>query len=83
MALYFLSYDLRKVRSYQPLYDELERFGGVRALESVWCFQHTGSNCVALRDHFVQFVDLDDGLIVIETSSWAGTRLNAQLPITW
>ena len=34
MALFFLSYDLRNKRDYQPLYDELKKFNAVRMLES-------------------------------------------------
>lgn len=38
MALYFLEYDLRKQRDYKKLYDELAKFGAVRILKSLWCF---------------------------------------------
>lgn len=34
MALYFPSYDLRKQRNYQPLYDELAKLKAIRVLES-------------------------------------------------
>ena len=33
--LYFIDYDLRKKRNYQPLYDELKRFGAIPMLESL------------------------------------------------
>ena len=42
-ALYFLSYDLVKVKDYQKLYDELSRFGAKRVLESVWCLGTRGT----------------------------------------
>ena len=71
MALFFLDYDLRKSRNYQPLYDELARFKAVRILESSWCFNRVNTNCKGLRDHFKQFIDSDDGLSVAEVTDWA------------
>jgi len=74
MALYFLSYDLRKQRNYQPLYDELARFNAVRVLESVWAFTRINTTAAGLRDYFRQFIDNDDGLLVIESKDWASWR---------
>lgn len=71
MALYFLSYDLRKQRNYQPLYDELASFTAVRVLESCWCFNRVNTSAAGLRDYFTQFVDSDDGLCVSEVTDWA------------
>ncbi|MCO5412139.1 hypothetical protein [Ralstonia mojiangensis] len=76
MALYFLDYDLRKQRNYQPLYDELARFNAVRMLESSWCFKRFNTNAANLRDHFKNFIDADDGLLVGEVNDWA--TFNAQ-----
>jgi hypothetical protein len=75
MALFFLSYDLRKSRDYQRMYDELAKYKAVRVLESLWCFNST-SAASALRDHFKGFIDSDDGLVVIQATNWA--TLNAQ-----
>ena len=71
MALYFLDYDLRKKRDYPKLDAELERFGAVRILESLWCFNRNETSTKGLRDHFMQFVDGDDALCVSEVTSWA------------
>lgn len=71
MALFFLDYDLRKQRNYQPLYDELARFGGVRILESSWCFNRFNTTAANLRDHLMQFIDADDGLWVVQVTDWA------------
>ena len=68
--LYFIDYDLRKKRNYQPLYDELKRFGAIPMLESWWCFR-SNSTAVAIRDHFAQFIDTDDGLSVSQVADWA------------
>ena len=68
MALFFLDYDLRKVRDYKSLYEELAKFNAVRVLESSWCFN---TNCSTLRDHFKKFIDADDGLNIVEVIDWA------------
>lgn len=71
MALFFLNYDLRKQRNYQPLYDELARFGAVRILESMWCFKRIDTNSEKLCNYFRQFIDADDGISVSEVVNWA------------
>lgn len=71
MALYFLDYDLRKQRNYQPLYDELTALGAVRVLQSTWCFNRSNTSPSNLRDHFRQFIDNDDAVCVTEVSNWA------------
>jgi hypothetical protein len=70
--LFTLEYDLRSpVRNYQPLYDELARFRAVRILESLWAFQRFDTSAEGLRNHFMRFIDSDDGLIVCQVSEWA------------
>ncbi len=71
MALFFISYDLRKGRDYQKLYDELNSFSAVRILESIWCFKRFNIDAAGLRDHFKKFIDSDDGLVVSEVINWA------------
>jgi hypothetical protein len=71
MALYILSYDLRKQRDYQPLWDELGKFHAVRILESDWCFNRINTDTKGLRDYFKKFIDSDDGLLVAEVNDWA------------
>jgi hypothetical protein len=53
MPLYLLSYDLRKQRNYQPLWDEFARFKAVRVLKSVWCFNRINTTSSGLRNHFM------------------------------
>lgn len=83
MALFLLSYDLRKVRDYQKLYDELNNFGAVKVLESCWCFKRFKINAEGLRNYFKQFIDNDDGLWVSQIAEdnagiplWAGYKLD-------
>lgn len=82
MALFFLSYDLRNKRDYQPLYDELKKFNAVRMLESCWCFNRINTDAQGLRNYFKQFVDSDDGLLVSQVAEinnvhqWAGWNLD-------
>jgi hypothetical protein len=77
MALYFLDYDLRNVRNYQALYDELARFNAVRVLKSTWCFSRVNTSASNLRDHFKQFIDADDGICVMDVSEWATSNVIA------
>jgi hypothetical protein len=76
MALYILTYDLRKARDYQTLWDEMEKFNAVRILESDWCFRRINTTAAGLRDYFRNFIDLDDGLFVAEMSEtqWASVN---------
>lgn len=72
MALYLLTYDLRKEgQDYKSLYDELKKFNAVRILESVWCFNRFNTNAEGLRNYFKQFIDENDGLFVAEITDWA------------
>jgi hypothetical protein len=76
MALYRISYDLRKKRDYQTLYDELSKFNAVSILESDWVFKRIKTNAEGLRNHFKKFVDADDGLFVTDVTDWATCNTN-------
>lgn len=71
MALYFLSYDLRKDKDYRLLFEELRRFSAVRILKSEWCFDSNNTSAADLRDYFKRYVDNDDGLSVAKVTDWA------------
>lgn len=76
MALYFITYDLRKERDYQKLYDELKNFEAVQVLESTWCFKRVNTSANGLRDYFKRFIDSNDGLLIVESSDWATFNTN-------
>ena len=72
MKLFIISYDLRNQRDYQKLHDELNRFKAKPVLESTWCLNLADSNTAKIvRDHFKQFIDSDDALMVSEVNNWA------------
>ena len=71
MSLFFLSYDLNNNKNYQKLYTELERLNAVRIIDSTWCFNRFNITAKDLRDHFKDFIDSDDSLIVSEVTAWA------------
>ncbi|EHV5558141.1 CRISPR-associated endonuclease Cas2 [Vibrio parahaemolyticus] len=75
MTTFFISYDLVANRDYKRLYTELEGFGAVRVLESVWCLKHSNTTASDLRDHLRGFIDRDDRLLVIQSADWASLRL--------
>ena len=76
MEKYFICYDLRNNRDYARLYDELKKFNAVQILESLYYFKYQNDQTEELRDHFIKFVDNDDGLIVIKSAFWAGFNLD-------
>ncbi|KVO73162.1 hypothetical protein WJ78_03030 [Burkholderia ubonensis] len=80
MALYFLSYDVRNNGDYQKLYDELANFKAVQVLESVWSFERVNTTPAGLKNYFRRFVTDDDGLVVIQASGWAGSKLDGIPP---
>ena len=77
MALYLLTYDLRKEgRDYNTLYEELAKFNAVRILESVWCFNRIHTDAKGLREYFKQFIDDNDGIFVAEITDWASYNVD-------
>lgn len=80
MSLYIIEYDLRHQRDYVTLTAELKKFNATRILKSLWCFPRINTTAVALRDHFMKFIDSDDGLIVAGVTDWATIRTEASPP---
>ena len=70
MALYFVSYDLRKERDYDDMYELLETLDAKKVLESTYCF-NSDRTSIELRDQFKQCIDADDGVCVTKVTSWA------------
>jgi hypothetical protein len=79
---FLISYDLRQPgRNYQPLWDELARVGAFRVLLSAW-YLNGNYTCSQLRDHFRQYIDANDALLVVEfayNAAWTG-QLIQNLP---
>ena len=68
MALFLVSYDLRKHKDYPKLWAEMERLGGHKPLLSVYLLNVDLDTAAALRDHLSGFIDQDDQLLVVEFS---------------
>ncbi len=83
MPLYLVSYDLRKKKDYQTLWDEMERLGGHKPLRSVYFLDVNSRNAADLRDHLKQFIDADDQLIVVEFSKRPATFRPNQGTTNW
>lgn len=84
MALFVVSYDLHKIRNYEPLHAGLQRGGAVRILESLWLWQ-VNDTAQGVRDALMNLVDQDDALAVIEIkpkSDWA-SRNALQPGVQW
>jgi CRISPR/Cas system-associated endoribonuclease Cas2 len=65
MGLFVISYDLNRTKNYQRVYDEMDRLGGHRALESVFLVNLNQDDPNSVLAHFRRFVDDDDTLIVV------------------
>ena len=71
MACYIISYDLRKQRNYEALYDAIKSYGTwAHILESLWAIA-TSHTATEVRDHLAKFIDSDDGLFVIKSGKEA------------
>ncbi len=79
MKAYLISYDLvAPGRNYQRLFEELNRLGGFRVLQSQWVIRVTNT-AAQVRDHLMQFVDANDRVLVNDFFDWAGYNLLTKL----
>ena len=74
MACYIISYDLKKERDYQSLYDGIKSYGTwARITESTWAIV-TDESAVQVRDRLLSLVDSDDRLFVVKSGTEAAWR---------
>ena len=77
MANFAITYDLIKRKDYQTLWDELERLGAHKALNSFYLLSIDNSAQV-VKDHLAQYIDDDDKLMVVKfTGNPAFTKAHA------
>lgn len=70
MAQFVVSYDLRKRRDYQSLYDRLAEWKALAVLESVYVI-NWDTDAGTIRDDLLKYMDKDDGLLVARLSGQA------------
>lgn len=71
MTCYIISYDLRRKRDYEVLYDAIKSYGTwAHITESTWAIVTT-KTAVEVRDHLVSVMDSDDVLFVVKSGSEA------------
>ena len=74
MATYIISYDLRKSRNYDGLYNAIKSYGTwAKVTESTWAVK-TNSSAVQVRDHLASTMDSDDRIFVIKSGIEAAWR---------
>lgn len=79
---FMLCYDIhRPGKGYHALYDELGKFKAKKVLESQWVFRRTNTNAAGLRDHFKQFIDSNDRLLVVDLSNGNWASFNSMVSI--
>lgn len=80
MKLYQITYDLRKQRDYQSLYERIKAYGTwCRPLESTWIIA-TSQNAAQVRDNLKAVMDADDVLLVTRLkgdAAWHGLSAKA------
>jgi CRISPR-associated endonuclease Cas2 len=65
MALFMISYDLRKDKDYQKLWDALKKNGAHKILLSQWLLE-TDSSVAEILKWLRTMTDEDDQLVVVE-----------------
>ncbi len=79
---YIISYDLRKKRDYESLYDAIKSYGNwAHILESVWAVV-TEKSAKQVRDHLLSCMDNDDGLFVVKSGTEAAWQ-NVMCETQW
>lgn len=68
MAYFCITYDLIASKDYERLIDEIERLDGAKIALSVWLLDLTNDDAGEVKDHFSNFIDEDDRLVVIKFS---------------
>ena len=75
MKVYQVSYDLRKQRNYDALYERIKSYGSwCHALESSWAIA-TDQTAAQVLDYLSPALDQDDGLLVTRLygeAAWKG-----------
>ena len=74
MKCYLISYDLRRDRNYDELYDTLKSYPKwARIVESTWAVV-TSKTAVQIRDHLMRVLDDDDRVFVVKSGTEAAWR---------
>ena len=74
MKVYQISYDLRKQRDYESLYERIKSYGKwCHPLESTWVIA-TAQTASNIRDYLASVMDNDDGLLVTRLQGEAAWR---------
>lgn len=82
MTCYIISYDLRKQRNYDNLYEAIKSYGTwAHILESEWAIV-TSQSSAEVRDFLIKHIDSDDGLLVIKSGHEAAWR-SVSCPNEW
>ena len=77
MPMFLISYDLRKQRNYQPLYETMTEWRAKLVLQSVWLADLKGP-AETIVEILMPLVDGDDALLVVELApgfDWATLRV--------
>ncbi len=84
MTVFTIGYDLRKPgRDYSNLHKAIKSYGKwAHLLESQWAIV-TNKSVAEIRDHLIQHIDTNDGLVIITASAPAAWTGLGQTLIDW
>lgn len=74
MALYFLSFELKRNKNNKKLREELHKHSAQKILTSLWSLETNDSNVLGLVDRFSSCIHKGDRLLVTESKGWAGVQ---------
>lgn len=81
MASYIISYDLRKDRDYEALYEAIKSYGTwAHITESTWAVT-TSKSAVQVREHLSSVMDNDDRLFISKSgveAAWINVICKSQ-----
>jgi hypothetical protein len=68
---YFIFIEFRHDRSYNSILSELKKLHAFQILENIYSLEMEQINAIQVRDHLKKFLEVDDGIIVVQSKSWA------------
>lgn len=80
--LKLITYDLHKPeKDYEKLFDALKTYSWAHPLDSVW-FLRTEKSVSEIMKHLKQFIDSDDGIIVVSVDDWSVLNIGQEV-VSW
>ncbi len=83
MAYFAVSYQLNNKKDYPTLWEEMDRLGGHKVIQSYYFLDVDLNTSIELRDHLLNFIDEDDAVVVVKIESRPAHRKGFQGTNDW